>query len=287
MLCGAGVIAAALLGAAAPARAHFERMLLSSRAAALGGAFVAIADDPSATVENPAGLCGIRSLSLLSTYQRPYGLDGVDEGYLAAALPVPGVALGASWFHRGVDGIMNEDVLTVAVGRDLKRTSEDASLSIGASVDLAMVSVAESLDESARAASFAAGVLLRPFAFIGVGYAIRNLNAPEFDLVEGGGATTLASTQAVALAYYWQERLVVTVESRQDGSDEWRARGGFELRVESHLVLRGGLDESRASAGAGVEWHGVTLDAAMTSHEVLGASYLFTLRYTRAPEVKP
>ena len=53
-----------------------------ARAAAMGTAFVAIADDPSAIVHNPAGLTLLRgthvygggsALTLTSTYERPQG----------------------------------------------------------------------------------------------------------------------------------------------------------------------------------------------------------------------
>jgi len=276
-----------VLAAGTRAQAHFEHMVLSARAASLGGAFVALADDPSAVVDNPAGLCGIQTLSFLSTYDNPYGVDGVDEGYLSAVIPTRAVALGVSWFHRGVRDALGEDMVTVALGRDLKRTSEDASRSVGASVDFAHVSVSDGLDASANAVSVGAGVLLRPFAFIGLGYSIRNLNQPEFDLIDGGGATPLSRAQAFGLSYYWQNRLVVTMESRQGSDGTWRNRGGIELRVENHLMLRGGLDEARAAAGVGITWSGITLDAAMISHDALGATYLFTLRYTRPGAVRP
>ena len=274
-------------GLAPAASAHFERPLLSTRAAALGGAFVAIADDPSAVVDNPAGLCSLPTLTLLATYQRPYGVAGLDDGYLAAAVPVPGVNVGASWFHRGLAGAFSEDLFTVAVARDVKRTSEDASLSIGASIGVARVAAGNEAGDAATAVAFGAGVLLRPFAFIGLGYSIRNLNQPDIDLVAGGGSTVLRSTQAVGLAYYWQDRLVVTVETHQDATGAWRSRGGAELRVERHLALRGGLDSTRAAIGVGILWQGFAFDAGMTGHEALGASYAVTLRYSRPQEKTP
>ncbi len=281
------VVALFAAGLAPAASAHFERPLLSTRAAALGGAFVAIADDASAVVDNPAGLCSLPTLSLLATYQRPYGVTGLDDGYLAVAVPVPGVNLGASWFHRGLAGAYSEDLLTVAVACDVKRTSEDASLSVGASVDLARVAAGDEAADPATAVAFGAGVLLRPFAFIGVGYSIRNLNQPDIDLVPGGGSTALESAQAVGLAYYWQDRLVVTVETRQDATGAWRNRGGAELRLERHLALRGGLDSNRATIGVGILWQGFAFDAGMTGHETLGASYAVTLRYSRPQKVTP
>ncbi|HEX5132192.1 MAG TPA: hypothetical protein VFX92_06885 [Candidatus Krumholzibacteria bacterium] len=279
----AAAIAAAWTGVC---HAYFENALLSARTASLGGAFVALADDPSAAVDNPAGMAGIYAPSFLFTYQRPYGVAGLNEGFVAAVIPVRVVTLGAGWFHRGLDGALSEDRLTVSAARDLKRTSEDASLSVGVAVDVARVSASAGFDDAATAVGAGASVLLRPFAFIGIGYNARSLNQPDIDLVAGGGVTALRREQALGLSYYWQDRLTVTVETHESADGSWRPRGGFELQVSNHLALRGGIDGTRAAAGFGAGWHGVELDAAMRSHETLGASYLLSVRYSRPrPEV--
>jgi hypothetical protein len=142
----------------------------------------------------------------------------------------------------------------------LKRTSEDASLSIGASVDWVGVSAYEAVDGNDSAVAFGAGVLLRPFAFIGLGYNIRNLNQPALDLVPGGGDTPIERSQAIGLSYYWQQRLTVTAEWFERAS-QWSTRGGVELRLGPHVVLRGGIAGARASAGVGLWWRSVGLDA--------------------------
>ena len=274
-------------GSSLPARAYFENALHSARTASLGGAFVAIADDPSAVVDNAAGLAGISTASFLFTWHKPYGVDGLDEGFVAAVLPAGPVTLGAAWFHRGLDGALSEDRITLSVARDLRRTAEDASLSVGVSADLARVAASAEIDESATAAAVGAAVLLRPFAFIGVGYSIHSINQPELDLVAAGAATPLRRAQAIGLSYYWQQRLTVTLETREVSDGSWRGHGGVELTVNPHLVIRGGLDDSRATAGFGVAWGGVVFDASMRTHETLGASYLVTLRYSRPRQEVP
>jgi len=279
-------VAVCVLSHAGNAHAYFERIVLSARSASLGGAFVAVADDPSAVADNAAGLTGIQSLSFLSTYDRPYGVEGINEGYLAAAVPLSGLSAGVSWFHRGVQGALSEDLFTLAIARDLKRTSEDASLSVGATVDLAHVSVEATDATSQTAVTFGASVLLRPFAFIGLGYSIRNIIEPSFDLIDGGGATGLNRGQAFGLSYYWQQRLLATVESRQNAEGDWKARGGLEVRIQNRVFLRGGLEQSHVTTGAGIAAGGFTADIGMTSNDDLGATYLFTLRYAR-PVVSP
>lgn len=248
----------------------------------MGGAFVAVADDPSAVRDNAAGITGIPALSFLATYNQPYGVSEINEGYLAAVIPVSGLSAGVSWFHRGVEDALSEDLVTLAIARDLKRTSEDASLSIGANVDFARVSTQAAGSEAHSGVTFGASVLLRPFSFIGLGYSIHNIIEPSFDLIEGGGDTVLGRAQALGLSYYWQDRLLATMEARQDSEGDWKTRGGLEVRIENHVFLRGGLDQSRLTAGAGITARGFTVDLGMASNDDLGATYLFTLRWAKA-----
>jgi hypothetical protein len=119
-----------------------------------------------------------------------------------------------------------------------------------------------------------------------MGYAIRSINQPEIHLVTDGVGTPLHRTQSLGLSYYWQQRLTVTIESTQASDGSWRGRGGMELRVSRHLIIRGGLDDTRPTIGFGVEWGGIGFEAGMSTHDTLGASYLATLRYSRPrPEV--
>jgi len=263
----------------APAAAYFENALLSARSAALGGAFVAIADDASAVTDNAAGLTNIPRPAFLFSYQRPYGVDGLNEGYAAACMPAGPFSAGAGWYHRGLSNALGEDLFTLSVARDLKRTAEDASLSVGLSLEAARVSAQGDIDDSAHALGVGASVLLRPFAFIGLGYSIHSINQPQLDLVAGGPSTPLRRAQVVGLSYYWNERLTVTVETHQAADGVWRGRGGAELTVSSYLALRAGLEGSDASAGFGVTWKRVGFDAAMRTDDVLGASYIVSLRY--------
>lgn len=274
-------LAAVALALPLPARAYFENTLLSARTAALGGAFVAIADDASAVTDNAAGLTNITRPAFLFSYQRPYGVEGLNEGYLAACTPAGPVSVGAGWYHRGLAGALSEDLVTLSVARDLKRTAEDASLSVGLSLEAARVSAQGDIGGADNAFAAGASVLLRPFAFIGLGYAIRSVNQPAIDVVAGGASTPLRRAQVVGLSYYWNDRLTVTIETHQAADGVWRSRGGGELTVSNYLALRAGLEGSDATAGFGVTWNGIGFDAAMRTHDVLGASYIVSLRYQR------
>jgi hypothetical protein len=283
------IVAAALALAVCPqgASAHFERFVTSSRRVALGGAFVTVVDDASAAVIEPAALVQVPAWSIVSTYNRPYGLSDVDEAFAAAALRVDAVGVfGAAWHYTGLRDVMTESVFTFAFARDVIRTSEDASLSVGASVDVARVAARDRFDAGATAVTGGAGLLLRPFPVIGIAYAVRNITEPELDLVAGGGATAVGRSQAWGLSYWWHQRVTLSLERRRDYMG-WKSHVGVEVDMGPFLALRSGMGDGAAAGGIGVAWRGVTLDAGFSSHEFLGSSYILTVGYSPRAPVNP
>ena len=267
-----------------PAHAYFERLVISSRVNSMGGAFVGIADDPSAVILNPAGLAGIPTASVLSTISEPYGLSDLGEYYLACALPTSFGSIGISWHRFALEDVTSEDLFTVAFGRDLIRTSQDASLSVGAAIDVARVSYTDYISNSKTVASGALAVLLRPFPIFGVGYSVRNIGTPSFDFVSkipaggaDGGATRLEMTHTFGFAYHWDRRLSILYERERGQDGRWMDRVGIEVLAGDRLRIRSGLLESNVTGGIGVKVSNVVIDAGVTAHETLGLSYLVSV----------
>ena len=262
-----------------PTAAYFERIVVSSRAFALGGAFVGIADDPSAVVFNAAGLAQIPTTSFLTTVVRPYDISDLEEYYLAAAVPIGIGTAGISWHRFGLDGYNTEDLFSLAFGGDFIRTSQDASFSYGASIDIARVEVGGTYAAAETRVTGSLSLLLRPFQPIGLGYTIRNIGQPSFDFVPGGGATRLEIQQAFGFAYHWRRSFVLLLQVDQGQDDDWRTRFGAEAHAGDHLMFRAGLMEGDVAAGVGLVVSGVTVDIGATSHDVLGMSYLLSVGF--------
>jgi hypothetical protein len=279
---GAWIIAASLLLSvwpARPARAYFERFFVSSRALSLGGAFVALADDPAAAVVNPAGLTQLTSVRLMASFQQPYGLPDLEEHFVAAALPTRFGAVGLSWHRFAMRDATAEDVFTLAYGRDYIRTSQDASLSFGASLDVARVSFRAPYDVSRTAATGSVSVLLRPFPIIGMGYAVRNIGQPTFDLNAGGGRTSLGAVHSLGLAYHWQNRVTLLYERDRGQDAVWRDYAGIEASAGKELSVRAGLHQGDVTGGVGAVVSGVVFDVGVSTHETLGVSYHVSLGF--------
>ena len=78
-----------------------------ARPLGMGSAFVAVADDASATFWNPAGLADQEKRQIMLMHSERFG-DLVDRDYLGFVLPIKGnskQALGLSLIRLGVDDI--------------------------------------------------------------------------------------------------------------------------------------------------------------------------------------
>lgn len=133
-------ILAALLLAAAPARAAFEDLGAGARAPGMGGVFAAVADDAYAAHYNPAGLALLSRPQVAMSYSRLHmGLDDGSDLSVSNAVyahPVERLrgTLAFSWHRFALTGLYSESVYGVSYGRAVDLGA--GKLLVGASVNL-------------------------------------------------------------------------------------------------------------------------------------------------------
>lgn len=81
---------------------------VGARAFGMGGAFTAVADDPSATFWNPAGLAGVQAHEIMAMHSELFG-DLIDRDFVAYVQPVSWSLLG------GTDGGVGISVIRLGV----------------------------------------------------------------------------------------------------------------------------------------------------------------------------
>jgi len=74
-----------------------------AKSLAMGGAFVAVADNYSATYWNPAGLNQFSGVQLGGMNLRPYGVNGLNFSYGGGAVTISNFAFGASYGQLSAD----------------------------------------------------------------------------------------------------------------------------------------------------------------------------------------
>ena len=128
---------AALPASAAKFAGAFMENGGGARALGMGGAFTSVADDPSATFWNPAGLGQVRSRELMLMHSERFG-DLVDRSYASFVMPTSWSLLGGqsggfgiSLIRLGIDDIPFTEDLFNDLDADGDGTVSDEELEAG------------------------------------------------------------------------------------------------------------------------------------------------------------
>lgn len=242
----------------------FLRVGVGSRALGMGGAFVAVADDATASYWNPAGLGLVRELQISAAYTAL----SLGREYSFAGIAVPLGAwgtLGANWMNFGVKNIDGRDQTGLPTG--MFSNNEQALLltygvrllpgvAVGGGVKLLRHALAAN---SAYGYGYDAGVLLTPAPLLAVGANIQNLqthlawNTP--------GRTRELFPQVARLGFQLRPvpflRLSADYEISSQANGKWLAsdledgewRSGGELWVGKVLALRAGMNRDSPAYG--------------------------------------
>jgi hypothetical protein len=273
----AAVAALALTCAAAPAAAWFETDTAGARAASLGDAFVAVADDASSLYWNPAGLVQLERHQLLFASDRTATVAGIHTDFIAASAHVRGATLGVAWRHLGVDGTAREDWIAIGAARTWIRRSLGAFVSTGATLEIASIGIeAPPGVPGLRGGDtdFAAtlGALLQPIPNVTAGVVVRHIGQPEFDLHAGGERTRLDAEVEWGVSLRWREDGRVHFARVRTASGFTRARVGAELRVAGPLALSAGASRDAWTGGLALAVGRFTFDWAYRADADLGTT---------------
>jgi hypothetical protein len=266
-----GVVSVALvLVSALPAGAQAEPPV-GVRAAGMGGAFTAVADDASAVYWNPAGLAGGSFFSLVLDRNR---LDHDSATLIAIGTP----PLGLSYYRtaaRELAGSPHSLVTHHAGVTVLQSVGE--RLAVGATVKLVR-GVVSSGTASTGSTRFDTDLGVMTSGSLGrLGLSVRNLTEPKFAGPDGRGVTLERRVRA-GIAINASRRTVAAADfdltSAETARGPWReAAIGLEANPLKKAWIRGGLRWNTAAgpsapvgtAGASVAVYGSTLADAQVS----------------------
>ena len=274
----------------------FLTLPAGARAAALGGAFTAVADDPSAVFWNPAGVAARAPVAaggeIAVTGVHHESIQNFRQDLVAVTWRKAddGLTLGFNSHYtgrlEGADEIGNplgafgvsDFAVTGGYATTLAR-----GLRVGGSLGWLSETIAGT---SASTLSFSLGGLYAPSATGGLtlGAAVRNLGgSPTFPTIAGGSGEpldqplTLAGGASYAGARGSLRYLLTGEVSKLDG-DPTEARLGLEVAPSSSLALRAGWmfgqDAADLTVGAGIVVGKVGFDYAFVPyHDDLGSSH--------------
>ena len=279
---------------------------VGSRAAGMGGAFVAVADDASAVYWNPAGLASGAFFSLLldrstATFEPDEDpVEGSSRSGAIIALSTP--PLGLSYYrlretatyappitaqpdilavdtlvthHVGVT-LVHSIVERVAVGATLKlvRGSAASGLAVGATRE-ELLDHDDLIGRDSTTGDVDLGVMLS-LGVLRAGVTVRNLTEPDFE-TEGGTELTLNRQARAGIAFAALQNWLVALDVdliRQESplGDLRNLATGVEGRLHPRATVRGGVrfntvgDTNRGPAFSGGGSFGVFASMFVDAH---------------------
>lgn len=283
---------------------------ISPRSLGMGGAFVAVADDPYAAAYNPAGIGQLYLPEATAMYQS--GFDDASLQYLAFGLPLPiegfagfdkpGLAVSAMFAGSGrfvynkIDS-GSGDVTTRSMDAESTRVLgltygekifagdvnlEGYSARIEQHMGLSVKYVGSELLEtySASGVAFDGGWLVKDLnSGLALGAAVSNFGGSLKYYKENTPTPTILR---LGLSYapptVMSQSLLLSTEADLYLQEKLKSlRGGLEYRFQEHffarLGYRGGEENKGAALGLGIRYENFALDFAMTmGNEVFNTS---------------
>jgi hypothetical protein len=279
-------VAAALFTAATAAASGFLSTGPGARAASMGGAFTALADDSSAIYYNPAGLASQRGALMLEHI--PINESGTGFSFNDGRLDFLGLdypsdygTFGFGFYQFAIGGIEGRTHLAdAATTLNVSQTAyflpyafryRDVAFGVtGKAVNYSLAGSAGTgfgTDVGAKATLFRGDTLLGRDTQLFAGGAIRNIIAPTFTLYQDPTALERTTTVGLALTSFAhehyesandhvnQDRLTLTMDASLGNQDSgFTMAFGAEYAYLNCYSIRGGLNSDRnvtVGVGAG------------------------------------
>ncbi len=256
-----------------------------NRALALGGAYVAVADDASAMIWNPGGLGWIPRRELQATHTNLIGL-GFNEQYASLVVPSWRYGVFSLTFRRfGVDGVESRDDRNFILADDLTDTETEFALaygrslgsawSIGGAVKLRRQTLA-GYDDAAFGLDL--GIQFKPLLAVNsqasnagnwiMGIAVRNAVEPSIRLDQEAVPDPTGLRLGTAYRHPFGQRhwVLATMDMEKTRGMYTHYHAGLEFGILEVLAMRLGLNRGDLTAGAGITWHDYGFDYLFENH---------------------
>ena len=263
---------------------------VGARALAMGGAFVAVANDATAILWNPAGLAQLGDTRVTGMSTDLYGM-GITHQFVGATTSMFDLGIGLSWERASIDG---QQVDIEGVPGGAFTWTENAIIgSLAANVmDVAMAGVnvkyymADSgLGDTASGFGFDLGLLVSLGDTFTIGMNAADLAGSK--LTWDGGASDIISGLykagfAIALV---DGQFILATDVDFVGTDLGDAHIGMEFQLIEEFALRFGVrltnefQDSVISIGGGVHVSGLSVDGAYVFNRTLGNTLVLSAEF--------
>jgi tetratricopeptide (TPR) repeat protein len=264
-----------------------------SRAIAMGGAFTAVADDPSAVYYNPAAMKISGAPTLMANHISLFsGFTDASYDYLGIVWPTLGAgSFGAGLLTTGTGGIKGFDEFSRPTGEISYRESQGlvsyafdvpwkfaGRWSIGSSIKVLHQKIGDYADTGT---GLDIGLLYRVKYLEGLifGVNLQDIVGAKTKLVSASDEVyrTMMFGLGYRRAFGESSRLTVSVQMDMPEKADNDLRFGAEYTIRDMVSIRMGYDSESFTAGIGFAWHGFSFDYGYFSREEAGSSHPITI----------
>ena len=264
---------------------------VGARALAMGGAFVAVANDATAACWNPAGLAMLNDTRLTGMSTDLYGL-GITHQYVGAVTTFANLGVGLGWERAAING------QSVSGDGTMGSTFEWVEQAIVGSLATNVMDVAEAganvkyymadsgLGDTASGFGFDLGVLVSLGDMFVIGVNAKDLAGSTLAW-DGGAKDVVSGLYSAGLAMKLaDDKLVLATDVDFDNSGLGDTHVGVEFQVINELALRGGVvltnnfQDYYFSVGAGINVAGLYVDAAYVLNQTLGNTLVLSAEFS-------
>ncbi|ACF12977.1 Helix-hairpin-helix DNA-binding class 1 [Chloroherpeton thalassium ATCC 35110] len=265
-----------------PLYGAFERLDVSARAGALGGAFVALGNSSFGGFYNPASLELLPSREVGVFYSQPYGMS--ELSYFAFSFADPGFlpnslgSLGLSVKRYGFE-LYNEKTVAASYAGAFERV-----FFYGFSLNYHHLSIKNY--GSAAAFGLSLGTLFLVSPEFSLGFSGFNLNRPTI----GKTSEALPQSYILGMAYRPDGNLRILIDFEKDPRFALMLKSGVEYEPVEAISLRAGFstEPKKMSGGIGIHYGAMDIDYALAAHSDLGLTHQVALMvHFGAPENEP
>ena len=264
---------------------------IGARALAMGGAFVAVCDDATAMVWNPAGLAQLDDTRLVGMSTDLYGW-GITHQFVGATTSFANLGIGLGWERASIDG----QVVEVGGGLGGAFTWVESAIigSLAANVmDVAMAGanvkyyMADSgVGDSANGFGFDLGLLVSLGDMFVIGVNAKDLAGSTIEW-DGGATDIISGLYKAGLAMKLaDDKFVLAADVDFDGASLGDTHFGVEFKVIDELALRGGVvltnnfQDYNLTVGVGINVAGLYVDAAYLLNETLENTLVLSAEFS-------
>jgi len=264
---------------------------IGARALAMGGAFVAVANDATAMLWNPAGLAQLEDTRLSGMSTDLYGL-GITHQFIGAVTTFANLGIGLGWERVSqTDQIVDEDGVIEgtftwveqAIVGSLATNVLDVAMA-GANVKYYLAN--NGLGDDASGFGFDLGLLVSLGDMFVIGVNAMDLAGSSIAW-DGGSTDVISGLYKAGLAMKLaDDRLILATDIDFDGTDLGNTHVGVEFQVIDELALRGGVvltdnfQDYYFTVGAGINVAGLYVDAAYILEETLGNTLVLSAEFS-------